>query len=110
MRNPATLTAAALVVLVVGFAGLREVAQYRLGRAARIHVDARPVDVRLEPFEDLQVVLDASMAREQHLERIVESHRRIEKARARVPFHPRATGARAKGCSAAHAMRSAITT
>ena len=37
----------------------------------------------------------------EHLERVVESRHRLEKARARVPFHPRATGARAKGCIAA---------
>ncbi|HSW82105.1 MAG TPA: hypothetical protein VLH12_01430 [Usitatibacter sp.] len=98
------------LVVVVAFRRLHEVAQDGLGGEARLRIDAIPHEMLVQALERVELPLDAAMAGEQHLERIVESYGRIEKARARVPFHPRATGARGKGCSMSHTMRSAITT
>ena len=42
-----------------------------------------------KPREGLELLLDAPMAGEQHLERVVECRGGVEKARARVPFHAR---------------------
>jgi len=98
------------LVVVVMLGGLREVAHDRLRRDARFRVHAGRGDVCLEALEGIQLPLDAPMAGEEHFEGIVEPHGRIEKARARGPFHPGWTGRARQGFCSGQPARSAITT
>jgi hypothetical protein len=95
---------------VVVLRGLREVAHDRLGGDACFRVHAGRRDVGLQALERIELPLDASVASEEHFEGIVEPHGRIEKARARGPFHPGWTGRARQGFCSGQPARSAITT